>query len=48
MTLIRSFLFALALVAALAVPALAENPHCDGNSDNVNLPSGHVNNFPAC
>ena len=27
---------------------LLGNPHCAGSSDNVNLPSGHVNNFPGC
>lgn len=24
------------------------NPHCAGNSDNINLPSGHKNNFGGC
>lgn len=29
--------------------ALASNPHCNGNSDNIHLPNQHTSqDFPAC
>lgn len=37
------------LMLAGAVPALAGNPNCNGNSDNVHLPHHHTaQNFPGC
>jgi len=45
---IIAIVFAASLALASVGTAFAGNPHCAGNSDNVNLPSGHVNNFPSC
>ncbi len=46
--LILTVIAAIGLLAVSAGVASAENPHCAGSSDNINLPSGHVNNHPAC
>jgi hypothetical protein len=48
MRLVLGIIVAVTMFVASAGIASAGNPHCAGSSDNINLPSGHVNNFGGC
>jgi hypothetical protein len=48
MRLLVGIIVAATLFVTSAGIAAAGNSHCAGSSDNINLPSGHVNNFGGC
>jgi hypothetical protein len=48
MRLLVGIIVAATLFVTSAGIASAGNSHCAGQSSNVNLPSGHVNDFAGC
>jgi hypothetical protein len=46
--IVIAVLIAAMLLLGASATARADNPHCLGQSGNVGLPSGHVNDFGGC